>query len=174
MKHCRMPWVSNHAPLLAAAITVDGAPDRLDPGELLGVDVEQLARSRVLVAMRRSELLLEPPDPAQSARVRRQLGVTMKSHLGVLLSEAGSPLRCQPPLWDPHPGIAAATVALERLQEGLNFTVVGEYGDAALSRMQSRVAPSQPAATLVVSLAGARRERHFSVYVSATSPCTTP
>jgi hypothetical protein len=61
-------------------------------------------------------------------------------------------------------------VALERLQEGLGLTVVDEYEDAALSSMQSRLDPSQPAATLVVEFAEARRERHFSVDMLRTSP----
>jgi hypothetical protein len=65
---------------------------------------------------------------------------------------------------------ATATVALERLQEGLDLTAVGEYEDAALSWMQCRADPSQPAATLVFQFAGARRERHFSVDTLQTSP----
>ncbi len=50
---------------LPAAISVDPMSHALDPGELLGVDMEHAAWGRVLVALRWIEGLLESPESAE-------------------------------------------------------------------------------------------------------------
>jgi hypothetical protein len=51
---------------LPAPIAVDPVAHAVDAGKALGIDVEELSGPPVLVALRRLQLLLEPPDAPQA------------------------------------------------------------------------------------------------------------